>query len=146
MFAGATRDRTPAEIASDANRELQDGRNHNDAFGLVEQVLRDSVGMFMISFNTWPHVSSRFCSLLSFAANVGLARNMATTRTPVFLMTRPPGIYFILSSQGADHNCPEGQPCPKSKRGVQVWFRGSSSREWRRQRAILLTPGLESFG
>ena len=44
MFAGATRDRTPAEIASDANRELQDGRNHNDAFGLVEQVLRDSVG------------------------------------------------------------------------------------------------------
>src|SRR6266704_114315 len=47
-------------------------------------------GMFMISFNTWPHVSSRFCSLLSFAAKVGQPRNMATIRTPVFLMTTTP--------------------------------------------------------
>ena len=100
----------------------------------------------MISFNTWPHASSRFCSLLSFVANIGRASKMATTRTPAFLVARLPGIYFILSSQGADHNgLTKGQPCPKSKRGVQVRFRGSSSREWRRPTSHLTDSRLRVF-
>jgi hypothetical protein len=44
MLSGPTGDRTPAKVSSDADRELQNRRNHNDAFGLVEQDLRNPVG------------------------------------------------------------------------------------------------------
>src|SRR6266478_1691294 len=42
--AGSAGDRSSAEVASDADCELQNRGNHNDAFGLVEQILRNAVG------------------------------------------------------------------------------------------------------
>src|SRR5262249_26224545 len=44
MLACAASDRTPTEVAPDTDRELQNGRNHNHAFGLVEQLLWNPVG------------------------------------------------------------------------------------------------------
>src|SRR6266404_8442488 len=98
MLAGSAGDRTPPEVASDADRELQNRRNHNYAFGLVEKFLRIPSGMSKTSLNTWPHTSRRFFSLLSFAAKVGHARKMAMTRTLTFLMAWLPNICSILAS------------------------------------------------
>jgi len=44
VLTGSARDSTAAEVASDPDREFQNGRNYNDAFGLVEQILRNTVG------------------------------------------------------------------------------------------------------
>src|SRR2546425_11734790 len=60
MLAGSAGDRTPAEVAADADRELQNRRNHNDAFGLVEQVLRNPVGDV---HDFLEHLAARFQSL-----------------------------------------------------------------------------------
>src|SRR5260370_4608969 len=45
-------------------------------------------GMSIISLNTWPQASKRFCSRLALLAKVGHARKMAKTRTPAFLMAQ----------------------------------------------------------
>src|SRR5438445_11855255 len=61
MLAGSAGDRTPPEVASDADRELQNRRNHNDAFGLVEQILRNPVGNVQ---NFLEHLATYFEALL----------------------------------------------------------------------------------
>jgi len=61
VLASTAGDHTPAEIASDANRELQDGRNHYDAFGLVEQILRNPIRDV---HNFLEHLGARFEALL----------------------------------------------------------------------------------
>jgi hypothetical protein len=43
VLTGSARDCTTAEVASDPDREFQNGRNYYDAFGLVEQILRNTV-------------------------------------------------------------------------------------------------------
>src|SRR5260370_1282848 len=52
---------SPPEVASNADCELQDRRNHNDAFGLVEQILRNPVGDVQ---NLLEHLATGFESLL----------------------------------------------------------------------------------
>src|SRR5712671_5857886 len=61
VLAGPAGDRTPAEVASDADCELQNRRNHNDAFGLVEQILRNPVGNVQ---NFLEHLATSFEALL----------------------------------------------------------------------------------
>jgi len=43
VLAGSAGDPTASEFASDPDGELQNQRNHNDAFGVVEQALRNRV-------------------------------------------------------------------------------------------------------
>src|SRR5260221_6725607 len=61
VLAGSAGKHSPAEVASDADCELQNRRNHNDAFGLVEQVLRNPVGDV---HNFLEHLTARFQPLL----------------------------------------------------------------------------------
>src|SRR6266436_3184594 len=61
VLAGSAGDRTPAEVASDAYCELQDRRNHNDTFGLLEQVLGNPVGDV---HNFLEHLSTRLEAFL----------------------------------------------------------------------------------
>ena len=54
-------DRTPTEVSPNADRELQNCGNHNDAFGLVEQFLRNPVGDI---HNFLEDLATRFQALL----------------------------------------------------------------------------------
>src|SRR5712671_3911225 len=61
VLAGPAGDRTPAEVASDPDCEFQNRRNHNDAFGLVEQILRNPIGDV---HNFLEYLTARFQALL----------------------------------------------------------------------------------
>src|SRR6266853_5580868 len=61
VLARSASDRTPAEVASDTDCELQNRRNHNDAFGLAQQVLRNPVRNV---HNFLEYLTARFQSLL----------------------------------------------------------------------------------
>src|SRR5260370_37243800 len=61
VLASSAGDHTPAEVPSDAYGELQNRRNHNDAFGLVEQILRNPI---RDAQNFVEHLTARFQALL----------------------------------------------------------------------------------
>src|ERR1700746_4031266 len=61
MCAGSAGDRTSAKIASDADREFQNRRNHNYAFSLIEQLLRNPVGDV---HNFFEHLTTGFKAFL----------------------------------------------------------------------------------
>jgi hypothetical protein len=98
IFAVATRNRIPAEIASYANREFQDRRNHNDALGLVEEVLRNPVGDV---HNFLEHLAARFKSLLLSAfirCECRTRQEHGDDKNTGFSHDTTPIIYFILTS------------------------------------------------
>jgi len=61
VLAISAGDHTAAEVASDADCELQNRRNHNDAFGLVEQIFRNAIRDV---HNFLEHLTARFKALL----------------------------------------------------------------------------------
>jgi hypothetical protein len=61
VLASSAGDHTAAEVASDADCKLQNRRNHNDAFGLVEQIFRNAIRDV---HNFLEHLTARFQALL----------------------------------------------------------------------------------
>ena len=76
VLASAAGDYTPAEVASDPNCELQNRRDHNDAFGLVEQILRNTVRDV---HNFLEHLAARFRG--AFVPGLHLLRKWDTLGT-----------------------------------------------------------------
>ena len=61
VLASSAGDHTPAEVTSDPDSEFQNRRNHHDAFGLVQQVLRNAIRDV---HNFLEHLTARFQALL----------------------------------------------------------------------------------
>jgi hypothetical protein len=94
-FAAATGQDAAAEAATQAEGELQDRRQNDDALGLVENALGKLSGALRISCITFPEFATRSCSLSCATAG----RTSAKTRQI------PSSTFFMIRSRIVPCSC-----------------------------------------
>src|SRR6266699_2741088 len=110
VLAASAGDHTPAEVTSDPDCEFQNRRNHNDAFGLVQQVLRNAVRDV---HDFLEHLTARFQALLLPALTRAEGRIRQKHRLFSWHYSRT--TIRFLRRRPRNHNCASVWACPKEK-------------------------------